>query len=191
MSSYNDRNAGCFHGKSLVTLLNGEMRLAEDVSVGDVLNAGGVVKCVVKTMIQGGRMPLIRLPQTGLLLTPYHPVMWEGLWQFPVDIGEWVDVDCDAVYSYLVESGCVANKFASSALINGVPTAMLGHGVDNIPCLSHPFFGTKAVVEALQQCPGYCTGLVLFTNEHQNFVRHSETNDVCGIDNTLALAIHA
>jgi len=149
----------------------------------------------VKTAIQGGKTPLILLPDPGLLLTPYHPVMWEGIWQFPVNIGssQWVEVDCEAVYTYVVESGCVANKFASSALINGVPTAMLGHGVENMPCLSHPFFGTMAVIHALEMCPGYSCGLVLFTNEHDNFVRNTITNDVCGINivNTSALAIQA
>ena len=190
MSYYNDRDRGCFHGNSLVTLISGQRVPAKAVRAGDILYDGGRVKCVVKSAYLEGRAQLIRLPSTteceqGLLISPYHPVLWQGRWQFPVHIGEWVECACDAVYSFLVESASAAGTYTPFALVDGVPTATLAHGVQGIPCLSHAFFGTTAVVEALQQCPGFQTGLVVFTQPGY-FVRNRVTNDVCGLHVSMA-----
>ncbi len=185
MSAYNDRSRGCFHGNSIVTLSNGSTKLASSIVRGDMLNSGGKVKCVIKTFCDG-KMQLIRLPMSGLLITPYHPVFINDKWEFPINIGEWVEVDCNAVYSYIVESGTISGKYATSALINGISTAMLAHGVEGIQCLSHPFFGTNKFIDAIKQCSGYDHGLVVF-NDGGYFTRDINTNDVCGIDATMAI----
>lgn len=192
MSSYNDRNAGCFHGLSSVTMRNGNTKQASAVRAGDELSSG-TVRCVVKSIVRSNHMMLIRLPASSedsdsLLITPYHPVQWAGRWRFPRDVpgAEWIDVPCDAVYSFLVDSACVARKFASSALVNGVPTAMLAHGVTGDACLSHPFFGTSAIVDALQTCKGFTDGLVLFSDAGY-FVRDGITGMVSGINDSLSV----
>ena len=191
MASYNDRSRGCFHASALVTMASGARKTANKVIAGDILHDGGRVKCVVKSVFGEGTAQLIRLPpvnenEQGLIITPYHPVLWQGKWQFPIDIGTWVECPCDAVFSFLVESTCVAGKFTACALVDGLPTSMLAHGVTGVPCLSHAFFGTNAIVQALEQCPGYAAGLVVFA-QGGYFVRDAVTNDVCGLRTAMAV----
>jgi len=191
MAAYNDRGRGCFHANALVTMALGARKAASQVRAGDILLDGGRVKCVVKSAFEERTAQLIRLPaatdnEQGLIITPYHPVMWQGNWQFPIDIGAWVECPCDAVFSFLVESADVAGKFTSSALVDGVPTSMLAHGVTGVPCLSHAFFGTSAIVQALEKCPGYTAGLVVF-KQAGYFIRDRITNEVCGIQTAMAM----
>lgn len=191
MASFNDRSRGCFHADSQVSLFNGTFKRASQIVKGDQLNSGGKVLCVVKTSCRrnnnnNNKMQMIRLPGSGLLITPYHPVYVDNRWQFPIDCGEWIAVDCADVFSFVVESGTVAGKMATSALINNVPTAMLAHGVMGTPVLSHSFFGTQNIINALKLCYDYETGLVVF-EEGEYFTRDVHTNDVNGINAALAI----
>jgi Mg-chelatase subunit ChlD len=191
MASYNDRSRGCFHERSMVSMAGGERKAAKHVRAGDVLRDGSVVKCVARTNCPDGKYQMIRLPALGedqsLVITPYHPVQWQGKWQFPISIGEWVQCPCDAVYSYLVESADGSGTYAASALVDGVPTSMLAHEVRGVECLSHAFFGTSKVVDALKACPGFEAGLVVFSDGGY-FLRDAGTQDVCGIDASFAVA---
>lgn len=159
MSSFNNRDMVCFHGNASVHLKDSAMKTASQVVPGDVLSTGGVVACIVKTNT-GDTCDLVRMPDSGLLLTPWHPVLYEGRWIHPVDIGQIERVPCEAVYSFLARNN--EGSFTSTVVVDGVIAATLAHGVVDTPKLSHPFFGTGAIVDALAQCAGWDEGVVEF-----------------------------
>ena len=53
----------------------------------------------------------------------------------------------------------------------------LSHGIENVAVATHEFFGTQAVVSALQDHFGFDSGLV----EVQGVKRDTETNHVSGL----------
>lgn len=197
MSSFNRSDMVCFHGDSLVLLEGGATKAAREVTAGDITADGGIVRCAVKTVIADGHCELVRLP-SGLLLTLWHPVKVGGEWCFPAEIGVVEDVPCDAVYSYVVEkapttvSGDGAWPYQSEIVVDGTISATLAHGILGQDKISHPFFGTAAIVDALSRCEGWASGLVTFQSNaaHQTgfLLRESATSLVAGLDASRAVA---
>lgn len=198
MSSYNRADMVCFHGDSRVELAGGKAKKACEVMAGDAIASGGIVKCVVKTVIKDSHCELVRLP-SGLLITAWHPVKVHGEWCFPADIGVLHDVPCDAVYSYVIEKASSAPAtdnvwpYEAEVIVNGTICATLGHGIVGKEKISHPFFGTAAVVDALRQCEGWERGRVTFwsniTNQDSFLLRDSVTSLVTGLDRARAVNI--
>ena len=139
------------------------------VIVGDVLESGCVISCVLKTEIHGKlsqRFPLVSLPG-GLKLTPWHPIKLQDKWTFPCDVNaaEVKEQPCDAVYSFLVEYPVTTiekkqNRYASEMIISGIRCLTLAHGIKGDLVASHPFFGTEAVVRNMETLRGYSQGLI-------------------------------
>ena len=200
MSAYNRSDHPCFHAQARVLLADGKAtKAACDVKRGDLVFGGNRVLCVLRTECSQGEAELVSLPG-GLLVTPWHPVkmMGESEWVFPADIAAPQVLLCQAVFSFLVEKNETAssrhnsndnninsstNNFASEMTINGWTCATLAHGVTDDAVLGHPFFGTGAVVHALQACKGWEQGLVCLSRplSSSSVLRRDErTGLVCG-----------
>jgi hypothetical protein len=209
MADFNRSGGVCFHEDAMVHLNNGRKKRAAEVQAGDVLEGGvGIVKCVVKTIVRGGRCELVRLDSTSgsgasasgtLRLTAWHPVKIAGKWHFPALIGTVEEVACEAVYSYLVESANnnsstnSVGRYATQVVVEGVECATLAHGIENDDTVSHPFFGTTAVVDALAACSGWELGTVTFTSgdlPQDRFMQvDTASSMVVGFDASLSLAV--
>lgn len=53
-------------------------------------------------------------------------------------------------------------EFSSSITVNGIKCVTLAHGIKGSEVLSHPFYGTVEVINALKKCQGWKAGLVRF-----------------------------
>jgi hypothetical protein len=108
---------------------------------------------------------------TGLRITPWHPVWvppamaatWApakceelqkagGGWVFPAEAGlptEKLEADAGGhatyVYAFALEGG------APSFLADDIPAIALAHGIENDAVATHPFYGTNAVLAALER----------------------------------------
>jgi len=176
------------HEDSLVLLADGKTsKKARDVSRGDILFGDKVVECVVETLCADGRaeMSTIKTVAGGLRITPWHPVREAGAgnWAFPQDLAGASQIDCSAVYSFLVKSGAVAEgntlKYASEILVDSVAVATLAHGILNDSVISHEFFGCEKVVDALKKCKGFNQGRVTFS---EGCLVRDAQNKVIGFD---------
>jgi len=135
--SYNNSSNPCFHGDSLVLMADGSMKRVGDVKKGDrVGKSRGIVRCVLKTLCQDGKSDLVEL-DGGLLITPYHPVKHNGAWTFPKDVKAPVEMECDAVYSFVLDSGSGKHYIE----INGVTCVTLGHDFDDNDVIKHEYVG--------------------------------------------------
>lgn len=156
-----------------------------------------MVLCVVKTLCENNRTPLVHLcnenENESLLVTPWHPVRFQGKWQFPAYIAPTTVRDCDAVYSFVLadspheeaEAVGFANAAATAAtaitaasaattvehkmVIGGMECVALGHRYTDDEAVRHPYFGTREVVQDLRQMQGWEIGLVCF--DHGCMVR--------------------
>jgi hypothetical protein len=155
MRSFNCASAGCVHANAMLTVLDAtntsHLRVASEVRAGDrvLTSAGehGVVKCVLRTdCVDGGSM-MCRVPteEGQLLITPWHPVMYNGKWTFPHDINSPAPVDCLSVFSFLIESVANSSQWVPTVWVDGVSAVTLAHGIQNDTVASHSFWGTDQV----------------------------------------------
>jgi len=169
---YNNRDNPCFHGDCEVQMADGSLKRASEVVQGDkVMGASGcteTVMCVVRTEIDGGVTELVELPSKlngsgPLLVTPWHPVLVQQSWSFPAMVSPQTlkARECEAVYSFVLHEQKVAGRRGSMGIC-GYEVATLGHGVLGDPVLSHEFFGSEAVLEALSKgsADGWAKGLI-------------------------------
>ena len=157
--TYYNASNGCFHGNCDVTLEGGMSIKMRNLKKGDrVVGTGGAiveVLCIMKTLVEGSKCDMVTL-SGGLCATPWHPIFYEGKWQFPRDITTSAETACDAVYSFVIEGG-------TGILINGVEGIALGHNIVDDPIASHPYFGTDNIVEDLKKLRSLWEhGLVVF-----------------------------
>lgn len=176
MQTYYNAGGGCFHGNCSITMADGTTKPLREVRRGEKVLAGagqvGTVWCVTRTPATNGKMKLVRLPNTQLMATPYHPVKVAGKWQFPCDLGQTDVVPCDAVFNLLLKDG-------ASMVIEGVECVALGHGLTG-DVVGHRYFGNRQkVTRDLQNMAGWGKGLVNLSGT--DLVRDPKTNLVVGM----------
>ena len=154
----------------------------DQIRKGDVLRCAagtvGQVKCVIHTLRDA---TFVRLPMTGLTISPWHPV-WAKKWFYPCQLST-DQVKVTEMYNLVMEDhappmedhappmvgqtpsqtlsvyanlGGQAHKFP---LVNHWASATLGHSVSG-PVIGHPFLGSSAVTEELSRQSGWTEGLI-------------------------------
>jgi hypothetical protein len=160
---------GCVHGNSLIEMQNGTFKRAADIRMGDMVHSGRI-RCVLVTKCATGTASLCTIAtpsstQTALLITPWHPINVNNVWVFPSSLAPPQTIQCDAVYSFLIESIDTSTQFASQLVCDGVSTAALCHQIFNDLVVSHSLWGTRRCVEALSRCRGWSAGRVVFCDD--------------------------
>lgn len=162
MASFNNRDAGCFHEDCLVSMHGGvASKLMRDLQPGDKVHGGATVQCIVRMSCEDNSASMVHF-ESGLCLTPWHPIAINGKWVFPADIHTPVRTKCGAVYSLLLncDSAVDGECCCSAVVVNGISCVTLAHGIENDAVASHPFFGTERVREHLRQYVGWIGGRI-------------------------------
>ena len=126
----------------------------------------------------------LELPGSGLRITPWHPIRINGKWRFPADVVAEAAVSVAAASAIRPSAGVAQHSYTTAAaaafalvppgkvynlvlgtghviLVDGVEAVTLGHGfTDDGGIVSHPYFGTEAVLKDLQAAPGWQQGWV-------------------------------
>jgi hypothetical protein len=155
MAAYNNSAAVCFSPESLVLLADGvTWRRCDAMRAGDVVFGGARVLCVVKTHSLNGQQALVRLSPT-MRVTPWHPVEWQGKWNFPIHCGASVVEPCEATYNFVLDR-------QHSMTIGGVTCVTLGHGLvdESSGDVRASAYWGRDVLSDLRQMPGFDRGLV-------------------------------
>ncbi|KAF7973236.1 hypothetical protein HWV62_15735 [Athelia sp. TMB] len=159
MAMYQSAAGPCFAGSSLVLLENGTHARVDSLTRGArvmTLQGPRAVAVVVRTAIPAGETPLCELGD-GLVLTPWHPVVHESKWVFPMDVVTPTTMPCEAIYSLLMTPAREAD--GHTVRIGGVWCTTLGHGlvdlsVDDVR--AHGYLGCyQSVLRDLCQMEGF------------------------------------
>jgi len=157
MSSYYNSSAPCFAGHCSVLMSDGSSKKISQIKKGDIVQTStGIpaeITCVIETKSTSGKMELVKVPSSGLLITPWHPIRICGKWKFPSEVGIPELQDCPAVFNFVLSSEHVM-------IINDVECVTLGHGISG-PIIGHPYFGSQKVIEDLQHMRGWEEGHVV------------------------------
>lgn len=165
---------GCFSGDSLVTMANGETKFVPDIRKGDrvVCNLEGrtaKVLCVLALRVGHGRCGMVSISD-GLKITARHPILVNGMWSDPKDMGVVKGTACRFVYNVLLES-------EGTIVVGGVTCVALGHELLGVK--AHEFWGNRErIVEELRRvdAKGFQKGRVEITGTKRDAV----TGRVCG-----------
>jgi hypothetical protein len=182
MSSFNNRDNGCFDGDGIVEVLRHNnfsiSKLSikvKDLKPGDYVETGfdnkyAKILCIITQDVDN-----IKMCHTGsLYITPWHPIYLEDQWVFPTDI--YIEKNYTGrIYNLVLDT-------IHSVVISDVCCITLGHGIQNDPVASHPYFGTDAIIDELSTLPGWSDGFVNITD--YSFVRDLSTNLICGLCST-------
>jgi len=157
MTRYYNRNDVCF-AKGSVALADGTFVDVSQIRAGDVVVTSGEaarVRCVVKTLCEGGVQKLVEL-DSSVLVTSWHPIRSIGssAWSFPAEINAPELRDCSCVFSFVLEEGTFMQ-------IGPYEAVVLGHGIHDDKVASHPFLGTNLVVDNLSRLVGWSEGLIV------------------------------
>lgn len=190
MSMFNSRSNPCFHGDARVRMADGRLVPIRDLKRGDIIKVPGssqevdTVRCLVRTACAGGVAQLVTLPNGGPRVTSWHPVRQRASpseggggskWVFPADLAPAQEVECDAVFSFVLE-GEGGNGTTPALEIEGWECLAWAHNVVDDPVAQHPFFGGNLVISALSSLPGWDDGFV----ELAGCVRDQQTGLVTG-----------
>ena len=172
MNTYYSSNNPCYAPECLTTLENGTK-----ISVGDlkkgmrVITVKGVatIKLVVVSRIKNHETLMCHF-DTGLKITPYHPIKLNGYWTYPCKVVEPIPTRTPVVISVVLDKYHILR-------VDDIETVTLGHDLTE-PIVSHSFFGSPQVMEQLQHHPTFESGTVILPEE--TIERDPNTNMVVG-----------
>ena len=116
---------------------DGSQKLVAEIIKGDIVqtpNGTAQVKCVVKTLTKNGASKICHFPN-GLMITPGHPMMYNGVWTYPRDLVAPTIKRCSVIYNMVLEKDHII-------IINGVPLILLGHSYTQDSILKHEYLGS-------------------------------------------------
>jgi hypothetical protein len=146
-------NGGCIFENCKIKMNLG-CKSIRKVRKNDVVDGGAKVLCVLKTRFNG---PLVRIGK--LVITPYHPILFNDKWIFPKDL---IEKRCKDVAIMSRENLIVYNLVLdTSHIINveGIPCITLGHGF-NDSVLKHSYYGTDKVIKDISNFKGWNEGFI-------------------------------
>ena len=106
------------------------------------------VKCVMVTKLDED-VEMVLFP-SGLTITKYHPVIYGGKWQFPIDVFKPKKVSIGAYYNFVLEKG-------HTLVVNGIHCVTLGHEFVG-EVIEHDYLGTEKVLRDLERAEGWKEG---------------------------------
>ena len=171
LATYNNQSGGCFDSNCLITMSDNSKKMLKDIKKGDEIlslkdhnNSQTVtytkILCVYETIMVHKTCILVTL-ETGLKITPWHPILTPSGWKFPSELKKSNIENCESIITFVLENNHVA-------FINDYPCITLGHNFKN-EVLEHYFYGTEKVIECLEKMPGFKNGHV--KNKSRNIIR--------------------
>ena len=144
----------CVNGQCIIQMPNGKYKRIDELDIGDLVITGNLsfakVKCILKTIINC-EDDIYYL--NNLEITGYHPVYFNGKWDFPCNLSQFKKKTkyIDSLYSIGLENN-------ESMIINNIVIIGLGHNIQNNLIASHDYLGTDKVINDIFKIApdGYC-----------------------------------
>jgi len=190
ISNCTNRDAACFHGSSLIKLVNGNIIPLKELVVGDKYSDKDDKICNVEYIIKTEYHNDIKLYQYGSLIgTGNHPIFVDNKWIYLKDAPNVENYDgyCDYIYSissYTIDE--YDNKYrVDNFILNNIPCSTFGHGYldsDNENCsiLCSNFWGIE-ILNILSNMNLPDSVLTLKDGNHK-FVKDPVTNWTCDLE---------
>lgn len=157
----------CFDGDGQIKMFDGGKKLVKDLNIGDEVLTHNQNCARVVYIIKTGIRPTPLCKINGLYITPYHPVLINGAWKYPIDVSERESNSVATIYSLVISND-------HAVIVNDTPVITLGHGF-NDPVAKHEYLGTGRVVKDLELIA--VDGII----ENPTIVRDIDTDTIVGL----------
>jgi hypothetical protein len=156
MVSWHNQSGGCFNGECKILMADGSRKAIKDTKAGESVMTPVGAKTIVAVVVCGSHLSSQPMVQLGSLsITPWHPILIEGIWTFPASIVPYTSRPIRTVYNFVLDGGHIVD-------VEGYKCCTLGHGFKG-PVIEHDFFGDK-VIQTLKQTRGWEKGRPTFLN---------------------------
>jgi hypothetical protein len=156
MASWHNQSGGCFHGDCQILMADGSRKAIKDTKAGELVMTPMGPKTIVAVVVCGSHLSSQPMVQLGALsITPWHPILIEGMWTFPASIVPYASRPIRTVYNFVLDDAHIVD-------VEGYKCCTLGHGFKG-PVIEHEFFGDK-VINNLKRIRGWETGRPTFLN---------------------------
>jgi len=156
--AFNNASGSCFQGDTLIRMADDSKKAIRYILQGDQVytpTGPATVRFHVTLHTSQPSQPLVQFsPTTGV--TPWHPcreVLLDGSyssWTFPASLQQFDARPLKTVYNLVLNQGHIIESGAHQFVT-------LAHGFQEPP-LKHDFFGTDAVIKAIESQPGAVKG---------------------------------
>jgi hypothetical protein len=166
MGSYVDNSGGCFTGDCMVAMNDATKKRVDELKKGDIVQGGHKVVAVLITPVNK-EVEMVVFTK-GLKITPWHPMIIkdDDQWAFPIELRDSTKIYVENFYNLVLESGHIVE-------LNTHQVVTLGHGFKTNKVITHPYFGTQAVIDDLKGHPDWESGIL--NMDVTNIVRSDET----------------
>ena len=175
MNVFSQSSGPCFEGNCIVLMKNNRTKKVQDIRQGDIVqtpnNGNAKVICVTKTICKKNKTLLVEF-ESGLKITPYHPIRLNEIWKFPINIKEPSHCQCSAVYNFVLENNHIM-------IINSIECVTLGHNFKG-DVIGHPYYGSRRVICDLKKSQTWPYGIVVIHPD--DTIRDPDTNIVSGLN---------
>ena len=165
MNNYVSPSGPCFTGDCLVKMGDASQKPVSELKKGDVVQGGHKVQALLVTPVNK-EVDMVVFTK-GLKITPWHPmILKDDEWVFPADIRIPTKTYVDNYYNLVLETGHIVE-------LNTHQVVTLGHGFKTNKVITHPYFGTQAVINDLKKHPDWESGIL--NMDSAQIVRSEET----------------
>ena len=170
MSVFNNSSGPCFDKNCDVLMFDNSLKKVKDIRKNDVVKTPqGLTKviCVTKTICTNSTSQMVTVRDSGLVVSPYHPIRISNIWKFPIDCGEMNTRHCSAIYNFVLENNHIM-------IINGIECCTLGHNFQDNSVISHLYYGTNAIIDDLKKSQTWDYGIVMIYPENIKRDEHTK-----------------
>ena len=190
ISNCTNRDAACFHGSSLIKLVNDNIIPLEKLVVGDkYINKDGKISIIDYIIKTEYNTDIKLFKYDSLIGTGNHPIFVNNKWIYLKDAPnvEHYNGQCDYIYSvssYTIDDN--DNKYrVDNFILNYIPCSTFGHGYidsddENCSILCSTFWGIE-ILNILSNMNLPDSVLTLKDGNHK-FVKDSVTNWTCDLE---------
>lgn len=158
-SNFNDVDGGCFHSSSTLLSSSNEplscmdiicaLNKKENVFVKGYHN-GSYGNVEIETIIVSPTSKQMFCNIDGCILTPNHPIFYNGKWEHPKNITQ-AEIMNNLSYVFNIILTKVDNIRSQSIMVNNKQCICLGHGVKDGSVAEDSFWGTEKVIDCIKQ----------------------------------------
>jgi len=179
-SAFNNASSGCFHPNSTVVLASGEritliqleQILLNDNNIRILKNNNEYVK--IEKLIKIPQYQLAQFCQINrVILTPTHPILYNGRWEHPKNISPVFFSSVQHVYNIILQKNQDGFR-ETSLLVDNETCIALCHGIPNDEIATDSFWGSETFIDKLKNLYPEYDNVNIITIRHQ-FIRNSET----------------
>jgi hypothetical protein len=143
-------------------MFDGSEKLVKNLKVHDMILSQSKNVARVEYIIKTDVNQTLLCNINGLYITPYHPILVDGIWKYPRDVAECEVNDVDTIYSLVLSNDHIV-------CVNDIPVITLGHGfTDSI--VKHDYLGTQRVIKDLERI--HVNGVIV----NPTIIRDTNTN---------------